>query len=57
MEVFTKLNAVEDEVFLEMEKIEKQISELKEKQRKLRELAKVMNPERIKNQRSKEVKK
>ncbi len=57
MEVFTKLNAVEDEVFQEMERIESHISELKEKQRKLRELGKVMNHERLKKLRTKVVKK
>ncbi len=47
MEVFTKLNAVEDEVFQEMEKIDKQIIELKVKQRKLNQLANIMNHERV----------
>ena len=36
MEVFNKLSAVEDEVFDEMQKIEKQIVELKVKQNKLK---------------------
>ena len=57
MEVFTKLSAIEDEVFTEMEKIEKQISELKGKQLKLKELAKVMNFDRLKKLKTKVVKK
>lgn len=57
MEVFTKLNAVEDEVFQEMEKIEKQITDLRQKLWKLKNLGRVMNPDRIKKQQTKEVKK
>ena len=53
MEVFNKLNAVEDEVFTEMENINKEIVTLREKLFKLRGLAKVMNPERVKNLKSK----
>jgi len=47
-EVFTKLNAVEDEVFQEIDKIENQISDLKQKLWKLKNLGRVMNPERLK---------
>ena len=57
MEVFNKLNAVEDEVFTEMEKIEKQILDLRQKQSKLRELGKVMNPERMRKIKGKDAKK
>jgi hypothetical protein len=57
MEVFTKLNAVEDEVFQEMGRIETQISEMRLKLSKLRNLGKVMNPERLKKPKGKEVKK
>ena len=49
MEVFTKLNAVEDEIFVEMDRISKEMVVLKGKLTKLRELAKVMNPDRVKN--------
>jgi hypothetical protein len=48
MEVFTKLNAVEDEVFQEIEKIETLINDLKQKLWKLKNLGRVMNPERLK---------
>jgi hypothetical protein len=57
MEVFTKLNAVEDEIFQEMEKIESQISEMRLKLSKLKNLGKVMNPERLKKPKKKDVKK
>ena len=57
MEVFNKLNAVEDEVFQEMGKIEKQINDLRQKHSKLRNLGRVMNPERLKNPKGNEVKK
>ena len=57
MEVFNKLSAVEDEVFSEMQKIEKQIVELKVKQNKLKELARVMNIDRLRNLKTKDVKK
>ena len=57
MEVFNKLSAVEDEVFSEMQKIETQINELKVKQTKLKELAKVMNIDRLRNLKTKDVKK
>ena len=57
MEIFTKLSAVEDEVFDEMQKIEKQIVELKVKQSQLKELARVMNPERLKDKNRKVIKK
>jgi hypothetical protein len=54
MEVFNKLSAVEDEVFAEMQKIETQISELKVKQTKLKDLAKVMNVDRLRSLKSKD---
>jgi hypothetical protein len=57
MEVFTKLNAVEDEVFQEMGRIETQINELKQKLFKLKNLGKVMNPDRFKKPNKKEVRK
>ena len=57
MEVFNKLSAVEDEVFDEMQKIEKQIVELKVKQNKLKELARVMNIDRLKKLKAKPVNK
>ena len=57
MEVFTKLNDVEDEVFQEMERIESQINDLRQKLWKLKNLGRVMNPDRIKKQQKKEVKK
>ncbi len=53
MEVFSKLSAAEDEIFEEMNKIDTQIKELKEKQTKLKELAKVLNADRLKNLKSK----
>ena len=49
MEVFQKLSSVEDEIFVEMDKISKEMVVLKGKLTKLRELAKVMNPDRVKN--------
>ena len=57
MEVFQKLNAVEDEVFQEIDKIENQISDLRQKLWTLKNLGRVMNPDRIKKQQKKEVKK
>ena len=57
MEVFNKLNAVENEVFTEIQKIEKQIAEMKVNHTKLKDLAKVMNPERLKEKNQKVVKK
>ncbi len=57
MEVFTKLNAVEDEIFVEMDRISKEMVVLKGKLTKLRELAKVMNPDRLKKPKSNDVKK
>jgi hypothetical protein len=57
MEVFTKLNAVEDEVFQEMERIETQIFDLKQKLSKLKNLGKVLNPDRLKKPKRKDVKK
>ena len=57
MEVFQKLGAVEDEVFQEMERIENQINDLRQKLWKLKNLGRVMNPDRIKKQQKKEVKK
>ena len=57
MEVFTKLNAVEDEVFQEMERIETQIFDLKQIFSKLKNLGKVMNPERLKKPKRNDVKK
>ena len=57
MEVFTKLNTIEDEVFQEIEKIDNQISDLRQKLWKLKNLGRVINPERFKNPISKEVKK
>ena len=49
MEVFQKLNSVEDEIFVEMDRISKEMVVLKGKLTKLRDLAKVMNPDRVKN--------
>ena len=57
MEVFTKLNAVEDEVFQEMERIETQITDLRQKLWQLKNLGKVMNIERFKKPKNKDVKK
>ena len=57
MEVFAKLNAVEDEVFQEMERMENQINDLRQKLWKLKNLGRVMNPDRVKKQQKKEVKK
>jgi hypothetical protein len=57
MEVFTKLNAVEDEVFQEMERIENQMNDLRQKLSKLKNLGKVMNIDRFKKPKSKDVKK
>jgi len=57
MEVFTKLNAVEDEVFQEMERIESQITDLRQKLSKLKNLGRVMNLERMKKPKIKDVKK
>lgn len=47
MNVFEKLGAVEDEIFQEMERIDKEIDELRRKKRKLKDLGKSMNPERL----------
>ena len=57
MEVFTKLNAVEDEIFVEIDRISKEMVVLKGKLTKLRELAKVMNPDRVKNSKGQVIKK
>jgi hypothetical protein len=57
MEVFTKLNAVEDEIFQEMERIETQIFDLRQKLSKLKNLGRVMNFERMKKPKSNDVKK
>ncbi len=57
MEVFTKLNAVEDEVFQEMERIETQITDLRQKLSKLKNLGRVMNLERMKKPKRNDVKK
>ncbi len=57
MEVFTKLNAVEDEVFQEMERIEIQITDLRQKLSKLKNLGRVMNIERMKKPKRNDVKK
>ena len=57
MEVFTKLNAVEDEVFQEMERIETQINDLRQKLSKLKNLGRVMNLERMKKPKRNDVKK
>jgi hypothetical protein len=57
MGVFTKLNAVEDEVFQENERIETQISDLRQKLSKLKNLGRVMNIERIKKPKRNDVKK
>jgi hypothetical protein len=57
MEVFTKLNAVEDEIFVEMDRISKEMVALKGKLTKLRELAKVMNSDRLKKPKSNDLKK
>ena len=56
MEVFTKLSAVENEVFTEMEKIDAQINEMRQKQAKLKNLARVMNPKRLEELKSKPAK-
>ena len=57
MEVYEKLSSVEDEVFQEMERIETQISDLRQKLWKLKNLGKIMNIERMKKPKSKDVKK
>jgi hypothetical protein len=57
MEVFTKLNAVEDEVFQEMERIESQIFEMRLKLSKLKNLGKVMNIDRFRKPKKNDVKK
>ncbi len=57
MEVFTKLNAVEDGVFQEMERIETQITDLRQKLSKLKNLGRVMNLERMKKPKRNDVKK
>ncbi len=57
MEVFAKLNDVEDEVFQEMERIETQISDLRQKLSKLKNLGRVMNIERMKKPKRNAVKK
>ncbi len=57
MEVFTKLNAVEDEVFQEMERIESQITDLRQKLSKLKNLGRVMNFDRMKKPKRNDVKK
>jgi hypothetical protein len=57
MDVFSTLKNSEDEIFSQMSIIEKEISELKDKQSKLRELAKVLNFDRLKKMKNKEVKK
>ena len=57
MEIFEQLHSVEDEVFQEMERIETQISELKQKFSKLKYLGKILNPERLKKPKRKDVKK
>ena len=56
MNVFEKLGAVEDEIFQEMERIDKEIDELRRKQRKLKDLGKSMNPERFTKIKSKQTK-
>ena len=53
MEVFTKLNTIEDEVFQEIDKIEKQITDLRQKLSKLKNLGRVMNLERMKKPKKK----
>ena len=57
MEVFTKLSAVEDEIFAEMDRINKEIFTLRGKFNKLREIARVMNSDRLKKKKTKVVKK
>ena len=57
MEVFTKLNAVEDEVFQEMERIESQITDLRQKLWKLKNLGRIMNIDRMNKPKIKDVKK
>ncbi len=57
MEVFAKLNDVEDEVFQEMERIETQITDLRQKLSKLKNLGRVMNIEIMKKPKRNNVKK
>ena len=57
MELMNKLSAAEDEIFTELNNIDSQMKELNEKQSKLKELAKVLNINRLKKMKTKEVKK
>jgi hypothetical protein len=57
MELMNKLSAAEDEIFAELNNIDSQMRELKEKQSKLKELAKVLNADRLRNLKTKNVKK
>ena len=57
MELMNKLSAAEDEIFAELNNIDSQMRELKEKQSKLKELAKVLNVDRLRNLKTKDVKK
>ena len=57
MELMNKLYAAEDEIFTELVNIDSQMKELKMKQSKLKELAKVLNIDRLKKMKTKEVKK
>ena len=54
MELMNKLSAAEDEIFAELNNIDSQMKELKEKQSKLKELAKVLNADRLKNLKTKD---
>jgi hypothetical protein len=57
MELMNSLSAAEDEIFTELNNIDSQMKELKEKQSKLKELAKVLNADRLRNLKTKDVKK
>ena len=52
-----KLSAAEDEFFAELNNIDSQIKEFKVKQSKLKELAKVLNADQLRNLKTKDVKK
>lgn len=55
--IFNRLESIESDVFEEMDKINKQIIQLKTKYSQLRELARVMNPQKLKDNYKKVVKK
>jgi len=57
MELMNKLSAAEDEFFAELNNIDSQIKEFKVKQSKLKELAKVLNADQLRNLKTKDVKK